>query len=82
MRLTKAKMSKIKDHVYTVRNIGNSFLFHIPSRHLRIATYKLFGGKIGKKSCFYRTTVFKFPKNIVIGGHTLDLEYTLHMPFF
>ena len=69
----KTKFQKLLDYLYSiiVRMLGNAFVFHIPSRHIRIWFYKLVGGKIGKKSCFFRTACFGCPKKIKIGNHTL-----------
>lgn len=71
--MRKDKIQKLKSYLYSisVRNIGNALIFNIPSRHLRLWTYKCFGGKIGKETCFFRTTGFNYPCNIELGNNTL-----------
>lgn len=63
------KLEKIIYHT-GVLLVGNSFVFHLHSRHLRKWFFQLLGGKIGKGSYFFRRCEFSWIGRIQIGDHT------------
>lgn len=71
MRVTKfhTKLGKMLYHGTTYL-LGNSFVFHLHSRHLRRWFYKLLGGQIGEGSFFFRSCEFEWIGRISIGNHT------------
>ena len=63
------KFTKMMYHA-CVLLLGNSFIFHIHSRHLRRAYFKTLGGVIGEGSFFFRRCEFSWIGRIEIGNRT------------
>lgn len=69
LRKLNTKLGKILYHS-AIYLLGNSFVFHLHSRHLRMGFYKLLGGKAGEGTFFFRNCEFEWIGRIRIGAHT------------
>jgi len=66
MKKFNTKTGKILYHS-SLQLFGNWFLFHLPSRRIRKTVFRLFGGKIGRNSYFFRCCSFEWAARITIG---------------